>query len=180
MSRADTYASMNLYDFIETIPDFPVPGVMFRDITPLLMNPRATEAAVKALSEPFRSADPDVVVGVEARGFIFGALVASYLGIGFAPVRKEGKLPRKTYSRRYSLEYGEAALEIHADAFKDSGGRVLFIDDVLATGGTAAASLDLIAAAGGNLIGAGFLIELEDLNGRKDFPDIPVFSVIKY
>ena len=147
---------------IRAIPDFPEPGIVFRDITPLLRDPPALSLAVNALADPFRPAAASVVVGMEARGFIFGALVAHSLGLGFVPLRKPGKLPHKVEAIEYTLEYGETTLEVHADAL-GTDERVLIVDDVLATGGTAAASCELVHRLGGEVVGCSFLLELEGL-----------------
>lgn len=170
-----------LYGLIRTIPDFPVKGVMFRDITPLLADPQGMRRAIAAMIEPFKDQAITHVVGVEARGFIFGALVAAELDAAFVPVRKQGKLPARTIAQSYELEYGRATLEIHADCFAGQAEpRVLFVDDVLATGGTAAAAIDLARQAGGNVVGAAFLIELLALSGRERLPGIHVHAVLSY
>jgi len=167
--------------YIRTIPDFPVEGILFRDITPLLAEPEALQRAARELAEPFRDAGVTHVVGVEARGFIVGALVAAQLDAGFVPVRKRGRLPYRTISRAYQLEYGEAVLEIHEDAFANRDvARALFVDDVLATGGTAAASMDLTRRAGATVVGASFLIELTDLGGRARIDDVQVHALIRF
>lgn len=173
--------AMDLRAYIRSIPDFPVPGVLFRDITPLLQAPAAFQEAVRRLAEPFAGAGITAVVGAEARGFIFGVPVAQALGAAFVPIRKQGRLPYRTYAREYELEYGRAVLEIHQDAFKDGlGARVLLVDDVLATGGTAAACLDLIRLAGGQPVAAAFLIELAALGGRERLKPLPTHAVIVY
>ena len=150
---------------IRDIPDFPQPGIVYKDITPLLADPTGFAAAVASMVEPWSDADVEVVIGIEARGFLFGATVAHQLGIGFVPVRKPGKLPFTTSSVDYGLEYGTDTLEIHTDAI-GGGQRVLVIDDVLATGGTAAATAELVGRHGGTLVGFGFVIELAALGGR--------------
>jgi adenine phosphoribosyltransferase len=164
---------------IREIPDFPEPGVLFRDITPLLRDPVALRVACKLLAEPFRTLRVDLVVGIESRGFIFGPPVALALGAGFQIARKLGKLPWKTHAERYDLEYGSAQIEIHQDAVAP-GQRVLVLDDLIATGGTAAATARLVQRAGGQVIGAAFLIELGHLQGRCALGEIPVTSVIRY
>ncbi|MEZ5244743.1 MAG: adenine phosphoribosyltransferase [Acidimicrobiales bacterium] len=150
---------------IRDIPDFPEPGIVYKDITPLLADPIGFEAAIGAMAEPWSGSAVDVVIGIEARGFLFGATVARQLGLGFVPVRKPGKLPFSTSSVDYGLEYGTDTLEIHTDAIGE-GQRALVIDDVLATGGTAAATAELVRRHGGVLVGFGFLIELDFLGGR--------------
>lgn len=163
---------------IRDIPDFPVEGVTFRDITPLLADPTALAASVDLLSEPFLGS-VDVVAGVEARGFIFAAPVAHRLGAGFIPIRKPGKLPWSTVSAAYELEYGIDTLEIHEDAV-GPGDRVLLVDDVLATGGTAAAAASLIEGAGATLVGCSFLIELDGLGGRSHLGERSVHALVHY
>jgi adenine phosphoribosyltransferase len=152
---------------IRDVPDYPKPGIVFKDITPLLADPAAFEATVAALGEPWQGATPSVdkVVGIEARGFILAAPVALALGAGFVPVRKAGKLPSEVLSRSYALEYGEATLEVHRDAFV-AGERVLVVDDVLATGGTVEATTGLVREAGAEVVGVSVLLELAFLSGR--------------
>jgi adenine phosphoribosyltransferase len=152
--------------FIRDVPDFPSPGILFRDVTPLLAAPDAFLAAVKAMAEPFRSLRPDKVLGIEARGFLFGAALARELHVGIVPARKPGKLPRMTESVAYGLEYGKDRLEVHADAFVN-GERVLIVDDVLATGGTARAAADLAEKLGAEVLGVSVFIELGALGGRS-------------
>ena len=156
---------LRLEDYIRTIPDFPQAGVMFRDLTPLMSDAGALRSAVRELALPFRDAAIGVVAGMEARGFIFGALVAWQLGAGFVPLRKPGKLPAEVEAVTYELEYGTATLEVHRDAL-GPGHRVLLVDDVLATGGTAAASVDLVTRLGAELVGCAFLVEIIALGGR--------------
>ena len=151
---------------IRTIPDYPKPGIMFRDVTTLLGDAGAFRAAVDALVYPHAGAKIDKVAGIEARGFILGGAVAHQLSVGFVPVRKKGKLPHKTLSQAYELEYGVDEVEIHADAVK-SGERVLIVDDLIATGGTAEAAILLLRNAGAEVIGASFVIDLPDLGGAK-------------
>ena len=160
---------MNFRDHILDVPDFPTPGILFRDITPLLATPGAFSSAVEAMAEPFRSEPPDKVLGIEARGFMFGAPLALALGVGFVPARKPGKLPRRTHRVAYGLEYGKDNLEVHADAFAP-GERILIADDVLATGGTAAAAASLVEDLGARVIGLTFFIELAALEGRSRLP----------
>lgn len=172
-------ATMNLSDYIRNIPDYPKPGIQFKDITPLLLVPEALDSAIRQMAVPFQSDPPDFVVGAEARGFLFGPGVALRLHAGFIPVRKPGKLPGETLRAEYSLEYGSDALEMHTNQIKP-GSRVLVLDDLLATGGTIAAAAELIAKAGGEVIGFSFLIELAFLNGRKKLGSKKVTSVIKF
>ena len=164
---------------IRAIADFPEPGVTFRDITPLLKNSDAMRVAVTQLAEPFRNAGVACVAGMEARGFIFGSLVAAELQCGFVPLRKVGKLPWITVRADYELEYGQSALEMHEDAVM-KGERVLIVDDLIATGGTAAASAQLLRSVGATVVGCAFLIELVELNGRDLLSDIKIHSVVEY
>jgi adenine phosphoribosyltransferase len=164
---------------IRDIPDFPKPGIIFRDVTPLLLEPAALEGAVQALTEPFRNQRVDRVLGIESRGFIVGAPVALALGVGFGLVRKAGKLPFKTYRVSYDLEYGTDTVEIHVDTVEE-GHRVLIVDDLIATGGPAAAAVKLAREAGGEVIGCSFLIELTALDGRRLLDVEPVHTVIRY
>ena len=150
---------------IRPIPDFPKPGIQFWDITPLVKQPQALAQAVTALVEPFIGKDVSLVAGMEARGFIFGALAAAQLGVGFVPLRKPGKLPHEVRSANYDLEYGSASLEVHADAMTDSD-KVLLVDDLIATGGTAAASCELIRSLRAQIVGCAFVVELDALQGR--------------
>jgi adenine phosphoribosyltransferase len=162
---------------IRDIPDFPEPGIVYKDITPLLADPVGFDTAIGAMVEPWSGAGIDVVIGIEARGFLFGATVARQLGLGFVPVRKPGKLPFSTSSVDYGLEYGTDTLEIHTDAIGE-GQRTLVIDDVLATGGTAAATAELVRRHGGVLVGFGFLIELGFLGGRTRLDGARVEHVV--
>lgn len=164
---------------IRHVPDFPKPGILFYDITTLLCDPQGFRDTVDALAAPYMGEDIDQVVGIESRGFILGAAVANALGCGFVPIRKPGKLPAATHKETYNLEYGTDALEIHQDACVGSQ-RILIVDDVLATGGTARAAIDLAKKAGGKVIGAAFLIELDFLKGRDKLPGEPVYSVLQY
>jgi len=170
---------LNLQQYIRSIPDWPKPGILFRDITPLLADPKALAAAVDALCAGFTKANVDYVAAVEARGFIFGAAVASKLKVGFVPIRKKGKLPFKTESITYALEYGTDTLQVHIDAVK-SAAKVLMVDDLLATGGTMAAACKLIEKIGGQIIGISFLIELTDLKGREKLGGYKIRTVISY
>ncbi len=156
---------MNLAERIRDVPDFPIPGILFRDITPLLRDPAALREAVGAMSDPWQSRGVDLVVAMEARGFMFGAAMAIRLNAGFVPVRKEGKLPWRTRSVRYTLEYREDVLHVHEDAVVP-GQRVLVVDDVIATGGTAKAVVELVEQLGGEVVGVQFLVELAELGGR--------------
>jgi len=164
---------------IRDIPDFPKKGIIFKDITPLLQNAGLFAKAVGLLFEQFKNRKIDIVVSVESRGFILGAAVAYKLGVGFVPVRKKGKLPYKRYSVTYELEYGQDTLEVHQDAV-NKGDKVLIIDDLLATGGTLGAVIDLIKKMGGEIAGIGFLIELTFLKGRERNKDYEIFSLIKF
>jgi len=155
-----------LTDYIRTIPDFPVPGIQFRDITTLFQDAEGFRRAVDEICAPYAGDGIDVVVGMDARGFILGGAVAYKLGLPFVPIRKKGKLPGKTIVEAYSLEYGEAIVEIHDDAFQ-AGARVLLIDDLLATGGTAVAGVKLIERLGGHIVAASFVVNLPDLGGEK-------------
>jgi len=164
---------------IRDIPDFPEPGVGFKDLTPLLADPVAFSSVVDAIVVRFGRGQIDKVVGIESRGFIVGAPVAYHFGAGFVPLRKAGKLPSKTIARTYDLEYGQATLEIHADAF-EAGERVLIVDDVLATGGTASAACDLVEQAGGTISGLAFVVELGFLGGMKRLADYDVMTLLTY
>jgi adenine phosphoribosyltransferase len=164
---------------IRHVPDFPKAGILFYDITTLLQDPTGFRASIDSLSTPFRDERIDVVVGIESRGFIFGAAVADRLGAGFTPVRKPGKLPSTTVSASYDLEYGSDALEMHSDGIRE-GQRVLIVDDLLATGGTARATTDLVRGMGGDVRALAFLIELVALNGRGRLGHETVLSVLKY
>lgn len=165
--------------FVRDVPDFPKPGILFKDITPLLADADALSLAGSAMADPFRGRRVDRVVGIESRGFILGALVARELGVGFVPVRKPGKLPARVESVEYALEYGTDRLEVHADACGDAA-RVLIVDDVLATGGTARATCDLIERLDAEILGLSFLIELEFLRGRERLAGRDVAAIIRY
>ena len=167
----------DLRSLVRAVTDFPIPGVTFRDLTPLMADPAALCRAASALADPFRAAGIARVAGIEARGFIFGALVARVLAAGFVPLRKPGKLPAGVEAVSYALEYGTASLEIHRDALP-AGARVLLVDDVLATGGTAAAGVELLARVGGVVAGAAFLLELPSLLGRERLAGCEVHSVL--
>ena len=170
---------MSLRGFIRDIPDFPKPGIVFKDITPLLLDPAALDAAVSGIADYARPLNVDLVVAAEARGFILGAAVARELGVGFVPARKPGKLPAETVSAEYILEYGVDALEMHADALRD-GARVLLHDDLLATGGTARAVAELAEGAGAVIAGCAFLVELAFLGGREKLAPYDVHTLISY
>jgi adenine phosphoribosyltransferase len=162
-----------LTDYIRTIPDFPVPGVQFRDVTTLFAAPEAFRRAVDELAAPYHGDGIDVVVAMDARGFILGGAIAYNLGLPFVPIRKKGKLPGRTIVEACSLEYGDAIIEIHEDAFQ-AGARVLLIDDLLATGGTAVAGVKLIERLGGHIVAASFVVNLPDLGGEKRLKDMGI------
>jgi adenine phosphoribosyltransferase len=164
---------------IRNVPDFPKPGIQFKDITPLLADARLFAGAIDLLTEKFAPGSVDAVVGIDARGFIFAAAAAVRLKAGFVPVRKKGKLPYQTIEQDYALEYGHATVAIHTDAIKP-GSRVLLVDDLLATGGTSAAAVALVKKLGGEILEAGFLIELKFLNGREKLAGIPIRSLVTY
>lgn len=172
---------MQLTDLIADVPDYPKPGVNFKDITPLLADPAGLAMAVELMASPFRGKGVELVCGAESRGFIFGTAVAQSLSAGFVPIRKPGKLPRETTSRSYDLEYGSDTLEIHTDAVKP-GQRVLMVDDLLATGGTLRACCELIDGLGAEIVGVSLAIELQFLNGRDKVKpyDANLHAVVKY
>ena len=170
---------MDLAKLIRDVPDFPVEGILFKDITTLIKDPAAFAEAVDRIMAPYSDQDVDLVVAIESRGFIFGAPIAYHLGAGFAPVRKEGKLPADSIKAEYSLEYGSNVLEIHKDAVQP-GQRVLVVDDLLATGGTAKATVDLVEKLGGEVVGVAFLIDLAFLHGIDKLQGYQVHSVIRY
>lgn len=170
---------MDLKQHIRSVPDFPKAGINFYDITTLLRDPQGFAMAIDMLSTPFRDQGIEAVVGIESRGFILGGAVAERIGAGFIPVRKPGKLPAKAIKETYDLEYGKDALEMHADAI-EPGQKVLIVDDVLATGGTAAAAVQLVRKLGGDLHGLAFLIELLFLDGRKRIDGEKLYSVLQY
>ena len=165
--------------YIRTIPDFPIPGIQFKDITPLLANPQAFSSVINRFTDRYTARGIDAVVGIESRGFIFGAPLALQLGAAFVPIRKPGKLPHQTLGVDYSLEYGTNRLEIHRDAVQP-GAQVVVIDDLLATGGTIAAACDLLTQLGAQVVETAFLIELEFLQGRSRLGDRSVFSLVRY
>jgi len=169
----------NLKQLIREVPDFPKPGILFYDITTLLKNPAGFRGAIDGLKDHYSGAKVDVVVGIEARGFIFAPTLAYALGAGFVPVRKPKKLPAESVSVTYGLEYGTDTLEMHKDAL-DEGKRVLIVDDLLATGGTAAAAARMVTGLGGELVGMGFVVELTFLNGRQKLAGYDIFSLLQY
>lgn len=170
---------MNYKDYIATIPDFPQEGIIFRDITPLMADGTAFRSACHELALFAKEVGADVIVGPESRGFIFGCPVAYELGIGFVPIRKPNKLPRETISVKYDLEYGSNELHMHSDGVR-KGQNVLIVDDLLATGGTVAATIDLVKQAGGTVVGCAFLIELTGLHGRDALQGYPVLTLMSY
>ncbi len=170
---------MDLKSLVRDIPNFPKPGIIFKDITPLLQNPKAYQAIVQNFMERYRERPIDVIVGIESRGFLFGSVLAYELGKSFAIMRKKGKLPYTTVSFTYQLEYGDDTIELHEDAIP-KGARVLIVDDLLATGGTAAAAAHLVEKMGGKVEELAFVIELEFLEGKRKLKDYSVFSQIKY
>jgi adenine phosphoribosyltransferase len=170
---------MDLKALIRDIPDFPQPGILFRDITTLLRDPQGLRYTIDCLTEKCASFSPDYIVGMESRGFIFGAPLAYQLGVGFIPVRKPGKLPSAVHTVEYDLEYGTDRLEMHQDALHPDS-RVLIVDDLIATGGTASATARLVNQIGCTLVGFGFIIELKDLRGRQRLPDVPVITLVEY
>jgi adenine phosphoribosyltransferase len=174
-----TTATTDLRSLIRSIPDFPKPGILFRDVTPLLGNGPAFRACIQQLCECLAPARPQTIVGIESRGFIFGAAAAVEMGIGFAPIRKPGKLPWKTRKESYALEYGFDAIELHEDAVA-SGARVALVDDLLATGGTAGAAIKLLQAIGADVVAAAFIIELGFLKGRAKLAGVPIHTLITY
>lgn len=170
---------MDLKQHIRSVPDFPRAGILFYDITTLLRDPQGYRMTIDLLSMPYEGQGIDAVVGVESRGFILAAAVAQRIGAGFIPVRKPGKLPAKALKETYDLEYGKDALEIHADAIEPRQ-RILIVDDVLATGGTAAATVQLVRKLEGDVVGVAFLIELLFLNGRQRIAEEKIYSVLQY
>lgn len=170
---------MDLSKYIASVPNYPEEGVIFRDISPLMADGEAYEYATNKIVEYAKSKNAEVIIGPEARGFIVGCPVAYSMGIGFAPARKKGKLPREVIEVNYGLEYGEDTLQVHADAIKP-GQRVLVVDDLLATGGTIAATIELIEKLGGIVVGTAFLIELCDLKGRDKITDYDIFTLLQY
>lgn len=170
---------MDLYQSIRSLKDYPEKGITFRDMNPLLKDPKAFQEALDQMVDKVKDLDFDHIVGVEARGFILGAAMAHELKCGFVPVRKPGKLVAEVIQKSYSLEYGQDSLEIQKDAL-DPGDKVLIVDDLIATGGTSKASKDLVETLGGQVVAFCYLIELEDLNGRKQVEPTPVYSILQY
>lgn len=178
--RQDAVIEPDLRGWVRDIPDFPKPGILFRDLTPMMRDPQGWQAMVRQLSRVCEQLQPDLIVGIESRGFLVGGALATALSLPFAPVRKPGKLPGEVHGVDYTLEYGSDRLEIHADGFEDSPS-VLVVDDLLATGGTAAACGQLVQQAGGRLAGFAFVIELLALEGRRRLPEsVPVEALIRY
>jgi adenine phosphoribosyltransferase len=171
----------DIRSLIRTIADYPRPGILFRDITTLIADPAGLRAAVDGIVAPYTAGDIDCVAGIEARGFILGGAVAYALNRGFIPIRKKGKLPSRTIGQEYSLEYGVDTIEIHADAIPE-GARVLLVDDLIATGGTAAAAVELIRRTGGRLVGAAFVVDLPELGGAARIADmgVPVHTLVEF
>ena len=170
---------MDLKSKIRTVPDWPKKGIMFRDITPLLQDKKAFKYVIDKFYKRYKGKNIDVIVAIESRGFIFGSVLAYKLGCSFVPIRKEGKLPHKTMKQEYSLEYGNAVVEIHEDAIKQ-GDKVLIVDDLIATGGTISATIKLVELLGGKIIEIAFVIELIDLKGREKLKDYNVFSLVEF
>jgi adenine phosphoribosyltransferase len=171
---------MDIKTLIRDIPDFPKPGILFRDITTLLRDAEGLKYTIDSLAEKCSELSVDFVVGMESRGFIFGAPLAYKLGAGFIPVRKPGKLPAAVHSVEYELEYGKDCLEVHQDALHPPNCRILIVDDLIATGGTAVATAKLVEQAGCQLVGFAFVIELKDLGGRKLLPEAPIITLVEY
>ena len=170
---------MDLKATIRSIPDWPIKGVIFRDLTTLMQDPDAFRESCDVLYERYKNQDIDKIVGIDARGFVFGAVLAYKLGIGFVPVRKKGKLPYKTIEETYSLEYGEDTLEIHEDALA-KGDKVIIADDLIATGGTVGATVSLVEKLGAQILECAFIVELPDLKGRDKIKNCKVFSITKF
>jgi adenine phosphoribosyltransferase len=179
--RREEKQLQDLKSLIRTIPDHPKPGIMFRDVTTLFRDPEGFELAVIAMARPFRTAHVDAVAGIEARGFILGGAIADRLGCGFIPIRKKGKLPGKTIGQEYTLEYGVDAIEIHEDAI-EAGQRILIVDDLIATGGTAEAAIKLVRQTGGDIVGATFVIDLPELGGmaRLEAHDVACHALVEF
>jgi adenine phosphoribosyltransferase len=170
---------MDLTKLIRNLPDFPKPGILFRDITTLLRDSQGLRYAIDRLTEECQSLQADYIIGIESRGFLFGTCLAYNLGAGFVPVRKPGKLPAAVHTMEYDLEYGTDKLEIHQDALP-VGSRVIIVDDLIATGGTAAATAKLLEKLDCALVGFAFVIELKDLNGRQKLPQVPIITLVEY
>ena len=175
----DPVVIKKLKSLIRNVPDFPKPGIVFRDITPLLADPEGLKLSYEILAQPYHQEHVDLIVGAESRGFLFGVGVARELDCGFIPVRKPGKLPARTISQEYELEYGTDKLEMHADAIKPHQ-RIVLVDDLLATGGTMQACCQMVRQLGGEIVGISFLVELSFLKGRDVLGDYPVYSIINY
>lgn len=171
---------MDIKALIREVPDFPKPGISFKDITTLLRDPKGLAYTIDLLAEKCADLAPDYIAGMESRGFIFGSALAVKLDAGFIPVRKPGKLPAAVHAIEYDLEYGTDKLEIHQDALYPDGSKVLMIDDLIATGGTAGATAKLIQQAGGTLVGCAFVVELVDLKGREKLPNVPIITLVEY
>jgi adenine phosphoribosyltransferase len=171
---------MDIKALIREVPDFPKPGISFKDITTLLRDAKGFEYTIDCLAEKCAHLKPDFIAGMESRGFIFGAALAPKMGAGFIPVRKPGKLPAAVHAIEYDLEYGSDRLELHQDAIYPPNSNVLMVDDLIATGGTAGATAQLIQQAGGTLVGCAFVIELVDLKGREKLPAVPIISLVEY
>jgi adenine phosphoribosyltransferase len=174
-----TVTAAEIEKAIRNVPDFPKPGIQFKDITPVLADAQLFAGTIDLLTQNFKPGDVDAVIGIDARGFIFAAAAATQLQAGFVPVRKKGKLPYQTIEEDYALEYGHATVAMHIDALKP-GAKVLLVDDLLATGGTAAAAISLVKKLGGQILEVGFVIELKFLNGRTKLHDLPVRSLVSY
>ena len=170
---------MNLKETIRSIPGWPIETVTFRDLTTLMQNPEAYRETCDIFYNRYKDMQIDKIVGIDARGFVFGAVLAYQLNVGFIPVRKKGKLPYKTVSKSYTLEYGEAILELHRDAI-ETGERVLIIDDLMATGGTIAATADLVEQLGGEIVECAFVVELPELKGREQIKQYKIFSIVEF
>lgn len=170
---------MDLKNTIRSIPNWPIPGVIFRDLTSLMQDPKAFKASCDVLYERYKDMEIGKIVGIDARGFVFGAVLAYKLGIGFVPVRKKGKLPSKTIQESYSLEYGEDILEIHEDAIQ-RGEKIVIVDDLIATGGTVGATVKLVKRLGGDILECAFIVELPDLRGRDQVQGCKVYSLTQF
>ncbi|MDD3146381.1 MAG: adenine phosphoribosyltransferase [Candidatus Riflebacteria bacterium] len=170
---------MDFFKFIRDVPDFPKAGIIFKDITPLLGDGKAFSALIETFGKHYKDSGITRICGIESRGFIIGAALAAYMGVGFVPIRKAGKLPYEKIKREYSLEYGTDAIEMHSDAV-NRGEKILLIDDLIATGGTALAAVSMLEDAGAEVVGVAFVIELEFLKGREKFGSRKLFSLLKY
>jgi len=170
---------MNIKDTIRSIPGWPIEEVIFRDLTTLMQNPAAYKETCDIFYKRYKEMPVDKVVGIDARGFVFGGVLAYHLNVGFVPVRKKGKLPHETIEASYSLEYGESVVEMHADAI-EPGEKVVIIDDLIATGGTIGAAVSLVKKLGGDILECGFVVELPDLNGREKIKDQKIFSICEF